>query len=552
MVTQFPTPKYSAPVAPHQDRVNTEMFKAIEILGRKLERAEGERDRLQRRLALIESAASVDEKTGKLYLPVVVDPSSISPPHIIERSAPKWMAATSLLSTTLALIAISMVAFREPQTHLSTQQLAALDALMQPQMAKFENKTWKTITPVEDIAEAPVADATTDTEDDLAARDFLNRKPDGTPADDAEELPAEAELAAMEQTAKPLDFIGPVRPAVTETAAVVTDTATAVVEAPVEVTAPAPVVTAEVAKPEAVKPAPVKTVTTTTTARRIDADATLPAKFVGLEKRAFDGAPEAQHDLATLYASGQMVTQDYKRAAYWFARAADGGIANAHYNIGVMFQQGLGLKRNMASAIDWYKKAAELGHPEAMYNLGIAYIEGVGTERNIDRGVSYFKRAANAGVAQAAFNLGVLYESSFIGGKDLPKALDWYEVAVKEGHQDAAKAVTRLTAQIASNKKDATASASTIEPAAGNDEATSGQGDASQPGDDIPAAASTPDALLKDIQSALIAKGFLPEAADTGLSSVQTQDAIRAFQKKAGIAVDGIATPSLLVEMKKN
>lgn len=45
---------------------------------------------------------------------------------------------------------------------------------------------------------------------------------------------------------------------------------------------------------------------------------------------------EAQHDLAALYTSGiDGNNPDYKKAAYWFRKAADQNVANACYNLGV-------------------------------------------------------------------------------------------------------------------------------------------------------------------------------------------------------------------------
>jgi TPR repeat protein len=192
-------------------------------------------------------------------------------------------------------------------------------------------------------------------------------------------------------------------------------------------------------------------------------DSALPENLKQLENRAYQGIPEAQHDLAALYASGKLAARDYPRAIYWFGQAADGGVANAHYNLGVIYQQGLGVKPDMKKAVAWYEKAAELGHPEAMYNLGIAYIQGVGVKTNIERGVSYFKRAANAGVMQAAYNLGVLYESNFIGAIDTGKALEWYKLAAAKGHAEAHAAVSRLE----SATDQASTLENTVEPAAG-------------------------------------------------------------------------------------
>jgi localization factor PodJL len=316
--------------------------------------------------------------------------------------------------------------------------------------------------------------------------------------------------------------------------------------------------TAPVALVPAVKPVAGKTAAGIT----IDRDAALPAKLADLEKRAFEGVPEAQHDLATLYASGKIVAQNYKRAAYWFSKAADGGVANAHYNLGVMFQQGLGVHKDLTKALAWYQRAAQLGHPEAMYNLGIAYIEGIGVDRNSAKGVAYFKNAANAGVAQAAYNLGVLYESNFVGPIDIAKALEWYQVAANEGHADAQGAVDRLKTQVAKANEEKADDESNltvadlVEPAAGEE----GEGDASPPGDGRPAAdtgravnddgrAVAPQFrsdLVAKVQDALMKRGLLPKGTPSGVIDQPTEDAIRAWQEKSGLAVDGEPSKELL------
>src|SRR3954468_22110353 len=99
-----------------QTRVNAEIFKAMEILGRKLERTEQERDVLARRLALIESSTVVDETTGKLYLPAIIDNQTSPAPAY---ATPRWMVAASLMSSAVALLAIGLVMFRDPVSPLS-------------------------------------------------------------------------------------------------------------------------------------------------------------------------------------------------------------------------------------------------------------------------------------------------------------------------------------------------------------------------------------------------------------------------------------------------
>jgi TPR repeat protein len=396
-----------------QERVNAEIFTAMELLGRKLERAESERDRLARRLALIESAATVDERTGKLYLPVVMDQAL--PARAAESAPSKWAAASSLTSCLIAFFALGLVLLQNSAPALTKEQLALLDNLKAPQfaLAAPENKPWKSFAAISAPASSPSLP------DDAAA------------------------LQAVEEAA----------PEAVSADVVKTEPAPEVVLSEDEIAATPPPVAEN------------KDVPVVATAAMADfsPDPALPENLQQLEKRAYQGIPEAQHDMAALYASGKLVARDYPRAIYWFGRAADGGVANAHYNLGVIYQQGLGVRPDMKKAISWYEKAAELGHPEAMYNLGIAYIQGVGVKTNIERGVSYFKRAANAGVVQAAYNLGVLYESNFIGEIDTGRALEWYKIAAAKGHAEARDAIGRL--------KSATDQAATlsdaIEPAAG-------------------------------------------------------------------------------------
>lgn len=583
------------PSANHQERVNAEMFKAMEILGRKIDRAFDEREHLTRRLALIESAASVDEKTGKLYLPVIAQgmgaPALPAPPATV--TVPRWMVATTLMSTVIAIAALALVALRPAPQTLSAEQLAILDALAQTRMGALTaplsgtatEESWQPVGNAQQQLEResaaqqsldatapsqdelhyepqteqpaavaapqshPVEDILTGTEqttlDDGAmtpipqedAQALQSTAPEATPADDIV-IPGE-EVVAPEAQAQPVQE-----------------------EAPVALTPPAPVVApvAPAPAPAAEKKAQAKPTPVTAAAEKpqsppplvagldIGRDTGLPADLISVETRAMEGVAAAQHDLATIYAAGKQTKQDYKRAAYWFAQAADGGIANAHYNLGVMFQQGLGLRKDSAKAMDWYKKAADLGHPEAMYNLGIAYIEGVGTTRNVDRGIEYFQKASKAGVAQAGYNLGVLYESGFAGPIDLANARTWYENASKQGHAEAREALARLDKQLGQSAPPASLTAADmVEPAAGD----------SAPVEDTPkAAAQKKSAISKNdlvgkIQRALIGRSLLPASAATGILDARTEDAIRAFQSSSKLPVDGIPSQELLGQINQ-
>src|SRR5690606_4364567 len=145
-------------------------------------------------------------------------------------------------------------------------------------------------------------------------------------------------------------------------AAVLLSEAPTVVEPPVvtlhETAATVPPPPAPMANPEAAQAA-----SSAPLAEEPAQDRRLPAVFAALERRAYDGVAEAQHDLAALYAAGTRVRQDYPRAAYWFRRAAQGGIANAWYNLGVMAGQGLGMPRDPEKAFAHSQQAPHLRHP---------------------------------------------------------------------------------------------------------------------------------------------------------------------------------------------
>jgi len=457
-VNKFGTARFLDPANAQfrgQERVNAEIFTAMEILGRKLERSESERDRLARRLALIESAATVDEKTGRLYLPVVMAPAH--PPRVADRAAPKWMAAVSLMSSLIAVVAISIVLFRNPVPNLTKEQLAVLDAI----------KSYPSALPVPEDApwgqmeEAPQFPSAAD----IPETGDMSETGDGSKSAGASAIAAIAP-GSSETAAEKTPEAQPVRSA--ETGAVAEtggeDAVPDVALSEDEIEASPPGATEN--KVDVRAAAGLRRSEAPASPRReadLPPDPALPAVLAQLEKRAYQGIPEAQHDMAALYASGKLAAQNHQRAIYWFGKAAEGGVANAHYNLGVIYQRGLGVEPDMPKALSWYIKAAELGHPEALYNLGVIHIEGDGAEMNIEKGVSYFKRAAQAGVTQAAYNLGVLYESNFMGAIDIAKAVEWYQVAAAKGHAEARSAIIRLNGAA----DQALTLANTVEPAAG-------------------------------------------------------------------------------------
>ena len=291
-------------------------------------------------------------------------------------------------------------------------------------------------------------------------------------------------------------------------------------------------------------------------------DAALPKVIKDIERQAYDGNAEAQHDLAAIYTAGHGgVTQDYKRAAFWFEQAAKGGVANARYNLGVLYHQGIGVNRDLEKALDWYKEAAELNHPEAQYNLGIAYIEGIGLEYDPDKAARYFENAADAGVMEAAYNLGLIYENGLLGKARPDEALMWYKRAADKGSPEAQAALNQLAKSLDMKIGDVNALVEKVE------RRQAGRNDDAQPEaveyDANPAARSgkssyvTPldaeqqarRAMTAQAQQYLMDAGLYPGPAD-GMNGPLTQDAVRAYQIENDLGASGDVSEELLTHMR--
>jgi localization factor PodJL len=263
-----------------------------------------------------------------------------------------------------------------------------------------------------------------------------------------------------------------------------------------------------------------------------------------LEREAQRGEADAQIGLATLYAQGTEVEQDYRQAAHWFREAALQDRAEAQFNLGVLHERGLGVQQDPLEALLWYLNAAEKDHAMAQYNLGVAYADGKGVPEDYVEARKWFTKAAERGLSNAQFNLGVLYEEGYGTDRDLVQAYRWYKIAGAYGDAKAGARAQKIGQRL--NVEDmarATAliDAFTVMPALSQE----------SPSFSIPAAAPGDFSreVVKEIQTLLTRLNFDPGPAD-GIPGGRTVDAIREFQRAAGLEVDGQPTVELLAHMR--
>lgn len=89
-------------------------------------------------------------------------------------------------------------------------------------------------------------------------------------------------------------------------------------------------------------------------------------------KVAYSGDPIGQYELGILYNNTTIVKCNYKKAFYWFMKAAKQGHEKASNTIGFYYDHGIYVDKNEKKAIYWYKKAADAGDSCGIHNLRLS------------------------------------------------------------------------------------------------------------------------------------------------------------------------------------
>jgi hypothetical protein len=224
-----------------------------------------------------------------------------------------------------------------------------------------------------------------------------------------------------------------------------------------------------------------------------------------LRQAADHGDVMAMTQLAGAYFYGRGVERNPREVARWTKMAADKNEPTALHNYGVMLRDGFGTEKDDRLSTDYFRRAAELGSVYAMNNLGSALVVGRGVRRDLAEAARWFRKGADRGLASAHANLGKLYETGEGGlPKDRAEAIKHYRKAA-EG--DRPLAIERLKAMGAT------------------------------PHDP------------REVQQLLSDLGFDPGAID-GQPGAKTTQAIREFQKRRGLNVDGQASLALVGQMR--
>lgn len=117
------------------------------------------------------------------------------------------------------------------------------------------------------------------------------------------------------------------------------------------------------------------------------------------------GNAEAQTRLGLMYHHGQGVREDDAEAFRWFRLGALSGLPEAQFQLANLYALGLGVPQEESepdrAAARWYFEAASQGHAEAQHNLGILFLSGKGVVQSTGEALKWFRRASNNGHREA-------------------------------------------------------------------------------------------------------------------------------------------------------
>ena len=147
--------------------------------------------------------------------------------------------------------------------------------------------------------------------------------------------------------------------------------------------------------------------------------------------------PKSMTLLAEIYANGEGVPHDDKKAVAWYQLAAERGDREAMFALAMFRLQGRGGPRDRDGAVALLESAAKLGHVAACYNLALLYLGGAEVGRDFGRAAELLRTAADAGSPEAQYALATLYKEGRGVPQDAVMAAKLLGSAAASGNLDA-------------------------------------------------------------------------------------------------------------------
>ena len=148
--------------------------------------------------------------------------------------------------------------------------------------------------------------------------------------------------------------------------------------------------------------------------------------------------PDCSKAIASHYAMGQGVNQNYEIAMRYYQKAANQHDAEALFILGAMYYVGHGTRRNDKRAVDYFTRALEQGNTRSLYYLGKLYLCGKGIRADEEKSLSYIKQGIEIEDAWCYVSMADCYTNGIGVEQDFDKAAEWLDKAeaLMEGNDD--------------------------------------------------------------------------------------------------------------------
>jgi len=130
---------------------------------------------------------------------------------------------------------------------------------------------------------------------------------------------------------------------------------------------------------------------------------------------------------------GQLLPQDFTRAAELLRVAAQAGNTEAQYALGTLYKQGRGVAKNMSEAVRLWSLAALADNPDAEVEYAIALFNGDGVAKNEQTAAALFHRAAQHGNPVAQDRYARILAEGRGAPKDPVQATKWHLISKAGG-----------------------------------------------------------------------------------------------------------------------
>ena len=138
------------------------------------------------------------------------------------------------------------------------------------------------------------------------------------------------------------------------------------------------------------------------------------------------------NDIGVKYYEGDGVPRDYAKAAEYYTKATEQGLAEAQSNLGKLLYHGLGVAQDLRKAAECFMKAAQQGDTQGQLMIAMMYDCGEGVPQDRTQAAIWYTEAAEKNVAVAQERLGIMYANGIGVPKNYILSYHWISLAAAQ------------------------------------------------------------------------------------------------------------------------